>query len=224
MRTGYPRFFIHRLIELLTRHVCEKVQHGSSSIQMAMVFPSRVHALQCLRYLTHHATNKCAMTISMRIVSLALKTPGTALQTSEIQWDQAECHAVLYPFHLYPLAKSFWQHTGFGISSRYAEFCLSRIDDLQIQQLLNPSTPEWEDPAAVSEEERACISTRATEDDEIKRTLRRRIAKLASGDKCALEEENVYLFPSGMGAISTIAQALHTIQKSENPLKVVAYG
>ena len=215
MRTGYPRFFIHRLIEVLARHICEKAQHESSLTQMVMVFPGRGCALQCERYLTYHAAKDCAMNVSIRTVSLALKSPHTPLQTPRIQWEHAELHAVLYPFDLYPLAKSFWQHTGFGISSRYAEFCMDRIDDLQIQTFPGSPTPG---------SERACMSTRATEDEEIKSTIRRRIAKLASGDMCALEEKDVYLFQSGMSAISTIAQALHTIRKSDAPPRVVAYG
>lgn len=224
MQTGYPRFFIHSLIETLARHICHKAQHDSSLIQKAMLFPGKIHALQCERYLTHHATNNCAIGVSIRTVSLALRTPGAALQTPGVQWEQAEFHAVLYPSHLYPLAKSFWQHTGFGISSRYAEFCLGRIDDLQIQTFPTQFKPGWEDSAEVSEKERACISARAIEDEEIKGTLRRRIAKLASGDKNTVEEKDVYLFPSGMSAISTIAQALHTIKNSDASLKVVAHG
>ena len=224
MRTGYPRFFIHRLIEILARHICEKVQGDSSLVQMAMVFPGKEHALQCERYLTHHATNNCAMNVSMRTVSLVLKTPDTALQTPGVQWEKAEIHAVLYPSHLDPLAKSFWQHTGFGISSRYAEFCLGRIDGLQIQTLPNLSALGREDSAEVGETKRFSPSTPAIEDEETKSTLRRRIARLTSGEKNAVEEKDVYLFPSGMSAISTIAQALHTIKNEKAPVEVVAYG
>ena len=224
MRTGYPRFFIHRLIESLARHICEKVQHGSSLIQMAMLFPAKIHALQCERYLTHHATNDGAMNVSMRTVSLALKTPGTALQTPGVQWEQAEIYAVLYPSEFYPLAKGFWQHTGFGISSRYAEFCLDEIDDLQIQTFPTPLKSGWEDSAEVHEKERACRSTQAIEDEKVKSTLRRRIAKLASGDKNAVDEKDVYLFPSGMSAISTFAQALLTVNNSDASPEVIAYG
>lgn len=34
---------------------------------------------------------------------------------------------VLFPKEEFPLAKAYWQHTGEGISSRFAEFCLDRF-------------------------------------------------------------------------------------------------
>lgn len=35
-----------------------------------------------------------------------------------------ELHIIFFPAEIFPLAKSFWQHTGDGISSRMAEKCL----------------------------------------------------------------------------------------------------
>jgi cystathionine gamma-synthase len=37
----------------------------------------------------------------------------------------ADLHIVLFPAHALPVAKQFWQHSGTGISSRLAEYCLS---------------------------------------------------------------------------------------------------
>jgi cystathionine gamma-synthase len=37
--------------------------------------------------------------------------------------------AVIFPESLAPIAKAFWQHTGDGISSRRAEFCLKAFQD-----------------------------------------------------------------------------------------------
>ena len=43
-------------------------------------------------------------------------------------------HIVLFPADAWPLAKQFWQHTGMGISSRIADWCLSMISEI-------PSSP-----------------------------------------------------------------------------------
>lgn len=195
---------------------------------MAMLFPSEIHALQCERYIRNLAVNN--PTIVTRTVSLALSTVGAVERSHRIHWEQAELHAVLYPSDLYPLAKDFWQHTGYGISSRYAEFCLRRVDDLRLQP--PPIDPKRnhtynafsrrKDPMIV--DEMKGVSSERAEDEKIKRSLRHRIAKLASSSDIALEEKHVHIFSSGMTAVSTIAQALQAIEGSKTTLNIVAYG
>lgn len=46
----------------------------------------------------------------------------------------AELYIVLFPADTFPLARQCWQHTGMGISSRYAEYCLSLMPE-------EPSSP-----------------------------------------------------------------------------------
>ncbi len=46
-------------------------------------------------------------------------------------------HIVLFPEAAFPIAKEFWQHSGTGISSRLAEYCLSILPD----DVLKPSPP-----------------------------------------------------------------------------------
>jgi cystathionine gamma-synthase len=41
----------------------------------------------------------------------------------------AELHIVLFPAHALPVAKQFWQHSGTGISSRLADYCLSILSN-----------------------------------------------------------------------------------------------
>ena len=45
----------------------------------------------------------------------------------------AELHIVLFPADAFPLARQCWQHAGMGISSRYAEHCLSLMADEAVQ-------------------------------------------------------------------------------------------
>lgn len=225
MRTGYPRFFIHRLVETLAGRICEKLEHELPKTQMAMLFPSEMHALQCERYLKLQAADD--LTVDTGTVSLASNSLVAAGQTPEVHWEHAEIHVVLYPADLYPLAKGFWQHTGFGITSRYADFCLGRLDDLQLQTSPTLSTagnnhtgcPRRRASAKHSEVEDAGV-----EDEMIKGILRCRIANLASSGKNPVEGKDVYLFPSGMAAISSVAHALHPNKDSEASHKVVAYG
>ena len=42
--------------------------------------------------------------------------------------EELEVYCVAFPPTLKKLGKSFWQHTGMGVTSRYAESCLSNID------------------------------------------------------------------------------------------------
>lgn len=182
---------------------------------MAMLFASEMHASQCKRYLKQHTRNTLrAITYT---VSLASSTVG-ALEQHRIQWEHAELHAILYPPDLDPLAKGFWQHTGYGISSRYAKFCMEKVDDLRLQ---SPSRPK--DPVNFDVVEGS--SSQQAEDEKSKTVLRRRIAELASNSDIALKEKDVHIFSCGMSAISTVAQALQAIGGSEtSPNVVVAYG
>lgn len=48
-------------------------------------------------------------------------------------------HAIFFPPELWKLAKTFWQNTGMGISSRYADMLLDRI--AQDNALVNVEIP-----------------------------------------------------------------------------------
>jgi cystathionine gamma-synthase len=54
-----------------------------------------------------------------------------------------ELHIVLFPSEASPLAKQFWQHTGLGISSRLADYCLSLLpaDPPTSPALSSPTSP-----------------------------------------------------------------------------------
>jgi cystathionine gamma-synthase len=52
----------------------------------------------------------------------------------------ADLHIVLFPAGAFPIAKQFWQHSGLGISSRRAEYCLSMLpDDLPLDKTPSPT-------------------------------------------------------------------------------------
>lgn len=51
-----------------------------------------------------------------------------------------ELHIVLFPEDTFSIAKQFWQHTGLGICSRFADYCLSMLPD-EPSSPIAPSSP-----------------------------------------------------------------------------------
>ena len=70
--------------------------------------------------------------ILVRIAQFMLHAPAASLPSEgttarSSNQPSVELHIVLFPPEHASLAKSYWQHTGNGISSRLAEYCLSLI-------------------------------------------------------------------------------------------------
>jgi len=77
-----------------------------------MLFPTSRAANECRAYITRRqAIREEASRVIVKVI-----------QDSE---NHLAIHVAFFPPELWKLAKSFWQHTGMGISSRYAEACLS---------------------------------------------------------------------------------------------------
>lgn len=115
MKTGYPRFFVHKSIDRLATEILKK--HGRSS-EKAMLFPSRIIANRMLNFMHRLAPDTQGVARIVEFVPSAQKP-----QHSESQRVQPRLSAVLYPAEHWPIAKQFWQHSGDGVSSRRAEFC-----------------------------------------------------------------------------------------------------
>ncbi|KAL9099819.1 MAG: hypothetical protein Q9163_004732 [Psora crenata] len=207
MKTGYPRFFIHRLIVSLGERLCERFGRTS---QMAMPFCCHQYAHQCKIYLESKRDD--VQTNEIRAMRFAMRPLARARH--QINWDQAELHVIFYPHDLFPYVKEFWQHTGFGISSRYAAYCLDRIGGVQ-----ECNSQELADQGAISE-----ISVGTSEDAQMKQSLRKFIAGLASSPDTSLSAEHVHLFPTGMSGISKIAEILASITASQKQTTIVVYG
>lgn len=113
LKTGYPRFFIHKQIQALASAIVEKF--GSKG-QAAMLFPSRASASRCAEFFHHQASHSS----NIRIVHLASNTED---ETTATRYASPQLSAVLYPSEQFSIAKAFWQHSGEGVSSRRAEYC-----------------------------------------------------------------------------------------------------
>ncbi len=103
LSTGYPRFVYNSLCQRLFARAKEQFAEAG---QACLVFPNGRTAERCAQYL-HDATNE-----TIRIESLATH----------------DAHTMIFQEQYADVAKSYWQHTGEGISSRHAKACLTNSD------------------------------------------------------------------------------------------------
>lgn len=125
MVSGYPRFFIHSSIGKLAR-ICE--QKFGAPNEQCLLYPSKKIADRCRSFILDRASLTSTPTHA-RLVQYHICPEDTPLPSSQ---PTVELHIVLFPTDAWSIAKQFWQHTGLGISSRLADYCLS---------LLSPESP-----------------------------------------------------------------------------------
>ncbi|KAH7085313.1 pyridoxal phosphate-dependent transferase [Paraphoma chrysanthemicola] len=113
MKTGYPRFFIHKQIQAFAAAIA--VKYGNSD-ESAMLFPTHAIASRCRDFFIRLAPDA-----EVRIVDLV---PAAAkARSEELIMISPQVSAVLFPKERFSIAKQFWQHSGDGVSSRRAEYC-----------------------------------------------------------------------------------------------------
>ena len=131
MKSGYPRygyqpslhsaiakisrFLIHDSIARLANSIVDKYGLRGEAV---MLFPSETVAQQCSQFLLKQERESNVWAV--RVVILApFKVKST--YSDEQICSSSTLAAVFYPRKLSKPAKSYWQHTGEGISSRRAE-------------------------------------------------------------------------------------------------------
>ena len=134
MQCGYPRFFIHPSIARLAREIVE--QHGSPEIENAMLFPTAKCGNRCVEFILEQ--NPKADQSSLRVLVFGPQSDGASSPTNK--QIRPRLAAVVYPAELWPTAKTFWQHTGEGVSSRRAEFCQRAFDEKSMVEQTNATT------------------------------------------------------------------------------------
>ncbi|KAG2156886.1 pyridoxal phosphate-dependent transferase [Suillus bovinus] len=137
MVSGYPRFFIHRSIEKLAR-ICE--QKFGAANEKCMLYPSKKIADRCRSFMLDRASLAGTPTHA-RLVQYHIYPEDTPVPSPQ---PTMELHIVLFPTDAWSFAKQFWQHTGLGISSRFADCCLSLLP----AESLNSSVPSPTSPRA----------------------------------------------------------------------------
>jgi len=204
MRTGYPRFFIHRLIDELSQKIVTTYQRdhvpfdsSNAPTLFGMIFPSAQYASYCENYL-----KGCGKTQDSHIKTVIVGSPSlhmsTCLFKKQTDWAKLELYVVLYPSQIFPLAKSFWQHTGFGISSRYAEHCLKHFHQVVVKcpTSCGTSCPSQLETLSKAQNLHGSFvndSFSLGEDEHCKQKLRRRIAELHPIESGA-GPEDVFLY------------------------------
>ena len=122
------RFFIHKTIEAFAEAIVRR--HGYAT-EKAFLFPSHPVSIRCTQFLRDQIPSLLAH--SVRIVDLY---PNAASPNSPGNSDRASTKpivsAVMFPRDYVKTAKTFWQHSGDGISSRRAEYCYKAFNDGQL--------------------------------------------------------------------------------------------
>ena len=121
-----PRsFFIHKTIEAFAHAI---QQQHDCPLGRAFLFPSRAVSTRCVQFLRDQVPSLAAD--SVRIVDLY---PNVGLPNENEDSDGPSTKpiisAVLFPRVHAKIAKTFWQHSGDGISSRRAEYCHKAFND-----------------------------------------------------------------------------------------------
>lgn len=111
------RFFIHKSIQKLAKAVLKLHARPDED---CMLFPTPTIAGRCKQFV--QLKSSATPPPAVRIVNLVPRVGQDACISSGIS-------AVIFPAGEFKLAKQFWQHSGEGISSRRAEFCLQELED-----------------------------------------------------------------------------------------------
>ncbi|KAJ3273908.1 hypothetical protein HDV01_003739 [Terramyces sp. JEL0728] len=81
---------------------------------------------------SREATNECRTFMRRRITEQAKIHLVELVATSNVQsvysFSTPKIYIILFPSKYSKVAKEFWQHTGTGITSRFAEYCLIQLD------------------------------------------------------------------------------------------------
>lgn len=121
MQCGYPRFFVHPIIQKLAREIVQRV--GNPEKETATLFASLKTARICRSFIMSKIPQERSQEI--RIVSFVPSPRTEAGSTS----TTSSLMCVIYPQEFASIGKEVWQHSGNGISSRRGEFCLRALQD-----------------------------------------------------------------------------------------------
>lgn len=103
-----------------------------------MLFATKTIAEQCRSFIQHASQSE---PVHVRLIHF-LVCPEDNVTNGGLDPGCAcvDLHIALYPQEAFPLAKQFWQHSGLGISSRRAEYCLSLLPEgYGLQQCPSPT-------------------------------------------------------------------------------------
>ncbi|OBA23405.1 PLP-dependent transferase [Metschnikowia bicuspidata var. bicuspidata NRRL YB-4993] len=257
MTSGYPRFFIHSIIQDLAKRIEAKyVRDG----ERCMLFPSSAVAKRCREFIRAKSNKP---NLGRRLLQFTTSPPRTEFEKSSVLECTIVC--VIMPEEDFPLAKQYWQHAGEGVSSRLAEYVLKELFEKEekpqgrrsrSKQELQAQNIQRKSPSISASMRSESMSQNENVDREFntfieqkygrvldlkfatqaKVALRRRIAGKADlgqtdqeyatvEDKkrgTNINEDDVYLYPTGMASIFNAHQAILGISLIAK--KLVCFG
>ncbi|KAF5000901.1 hypothetical protein FGRMN_1510 [Fusarium graminum] len=214
LKTGYPRFFapliVGQLAERLLQWISSNVTPETLTIELrnllsspgrsAMLLPAVHHARMCQKYL--NAQNNGETFVFRADFSNGMHV----MEGSPNEQNSNEMYAVVYPEELAKEAKAFWQHTGFGVSSRRATYWL-------------------ENAPFLDQGSKSLVSDLPNEEaEEAKFVVQQRIADLLSTETNELDVDDVLLYPTGMSAIAHTADIVqHFITTTKKTVAIFGF-
>lgn len=221
MLVGYPRFFIPRVVDKLAASIVSAhvLKVPTSTSTLALVVASRHHAELGREFIVDHAKKLGLGDISIDLARVVWET-GIADTNSHndssdgkaVQPGREDIYAVPYPGELFPAAKAFWQHTGYGISSRRATFWVENAPFLSPPPAQQPVHPLLLDPEAVKNKTNIAKSE-----------IRKRVASgMSAADGITANVNDVFLYPAGMTAITEAAAAIQALRRPDRSSPCVA--
>ncbi|KAK3320248.1 putative cystathionine gamma-synthase/beta-lyase [Cercophora scortea] len=215
MRSGYPRFYISRPVKRLVNRILDKLEQDSTE-GAELYKKKRRHGLPVA---TRRQANLFAEFLSRQdqaqhdnavIQILHLDWQGNVVfidPNSERELDSEPGHdqepplagtediyVLTYPEEMVPAAKAFWQHTGYGISSRRANFWYG------LAPFVSNNPSGYFNPRLLNPDANTAGSW-----DSIRRRL---LASHADPSPSGFHDSDIFLYPTGMTAITEVAAAI----------------
>ncbi|KAL4072478.1 pyridoxal phosphate-dependent transferase [Scleroderma yunnanense] len=218
MTTGYPRFFIHHSIQ--KAHICLKM-FGHEG-ELCLLCPTQRTAEHGKTFI-HNLALQASKPPEVRVIcydivrSASSKVSEGPMESGPFMSSPTKVYIIFFHAETYKIARQFWQNCGLGISSRYAELCLSILGipgfpQTQLSEFLcaygkSPSRKFKEVlvPKPQDESELPFVTG-----SDAKSALRRRMAGFFVCDESvpSVTEDDVFLFPCGMSALWNAHQLL----------------
>ncbi|KAK4153447.1 putative cystathionine gamma-synthase/beta-lyase [Chaetomidium leptoderma] len=228
MTTGYPRFFLSLVVDRLAVRLLELASPSDvvgvekTGQRLSRLLDSVRHAQMFRKALPEWDTTQRTSSRDIGVYTVTWDGEITAVKEDNVP-NQFECRRigdegivlVSYPAELAAEAKAFWQHTGFGISSRRATHWLEDAPFLSASPAPNP-TPR--PPAEM-------ISRKI---NHARAALKQRIAigHSSPSNNLHVSPSDVFLFPTGMTAITETADTIKSLRHPtpDSPYRVAIFG
>ncbi|VBB81573.1 Putative cystathionine gamma-synthase [Podospora comata] len=195
MKTGYPRFFTPRVVDQLGRRLARHLGVGDDGAPM--MFASRTWAEMFRRYMGEELLaggRVWGVRWDGGVVDSDDGETGTCLWLAVVVGEPKGAEV--------SKARRFWQHTGYGISSRRAVFWLDRASFLN-----RGSCREGHELANGIQQNGFHLDGDTCGGDSVdqaKQNISDQIAGLLSDGDMVLRKDDVLLYPGGMAAISEL--------------------